>query len=155
MSWNINSNNFSSFQKIPQNDICSGNKPYNYNAKVEMKENEYLQPYELYQGSHQQQPCFQSSLKGSLEKTNLSALFFSSQNVDYIQNRIITEVYNRSNGKFQIGRQSDLQLQIVMRSVYLSEGKNLLCRLEQQVESLNKIVISNSVILLCPMYNNI
>ena len=147
MSWNMGSTNFSGFTNNNANPQACNNT--SYNAKVHLG-NTISPPYELYQGSSGQQQCFQNSLNGTLEKTPLSTIFFSSNNIDYIQNRIIVEVHNRSNGQYQIGRQSDLQLQIIMRSIYLSDSRNLLCNFENQVTSLNEKVIKEAVDKIIP-----
>ena len=150
MSWNLHTTNFENFQSIPRNEACSGNESHRYNAKIEVNDNEYMPSYELYQGSHNKQQCFQNSLKGSLQNTSISDVFFSVQNIDYIQQQIINEVYSRSNGQYKIGRQNDLQLQIIMRSVYLSEGKNLLCNIEEQVGKLNQSVVKEAIRIIIP-----
>lgn len=56
----------------------------------------------------------------NLEHTPISSLFFSKMNIDYIQQGISNRVFNESNGSFNIGRQSDIELKIVMRSIYLT-----------------------------------
>ena len=150
MSWNLHTTNFESFQSIPNKDICSGAEPYKYNAKIVLNDNEHMPSYELYEGAHNKQVCFQNSLKGSLQNTDLSSLFFSNQNIDYIQQQIINEVYNRSNRQHKIGRQNDLQLQIIMRSVYLSESKNMLCNVQEQIAKLNNSVIAEAVRIIIP-----
>ena len=73
--------------------------------------------------------------------TCLSENFFSRENVDLIHQGIINYVYNKSNGSYQIGRQSEQELSIVMRSYYLSDGKNLTYDLKGQLRDLNTKVI--------------
>ena len=46
---------------------------------------------------------------------------------------------------YRIGRQSDLQLQIIMRSIYLQFSKNLDCDYAQQIKQLNQKVSDYSV----------
>lgn len=60
----------------------------------------------------------------SLEHTPVSALFFSTLNIDALQKGITNSIYNRSGGKFNIGRQSDIELKIIMRSFYFESLKN-------------------------------
>ena len=64
-----------------------------------------------------------SSLSTIQEKTPLSRAFFSNVNVDTIQKQIRYEVWQKSNEKYVIGEQDPTQLQIIMRSFYLQEGK--------------------------------
>ena len=49
----------------------------------------------------------------------LSDTFFSSQNIQLLQNSIRAGVYNMSNGKFTIGPQDCDTLKIIMRSIFL------------------------------------
>tara|TARA_Y100000996_G_C22556763_1_gene655746 strand:- start:2376 stop:2807 length:432 start_codon:yes stop_codon:yes gene_type:complete len=82
-----------------------------------------------------------SSLSTIQENTPLSRAFFSNVNVDTIQKQIRYEVWQKSNEKYVIGEQDPTQLQIIMRSLYLQEGKNLLDDLLGQIRELNKSVI--------------
>jgi hypothetical protein len=56
----------------------------------------------------------------NLEHTPISSLFFSKLNINSLQHGISNKVFNESNGEYNIGRQSDIELKIVMRSIYLS-----------------------------------
>jgi len=73
--------------------------------------------------------------------TSVSETFFSKDNINLIQEGIINTVYNRSNGSYEIGKQSDQELNIIMRSIYLQEGKNLNYDIKTQVRQLNTQVI--------------
>lgn len=48
-------------------------------------------------------------------------LFFDAANVDALQEAIRYRVFVESGGRFTIGRQSDLELGIIMRSIYLQD----------------------------------
>jgi len=56
--------------------------------------------------------------------TPVSALFFSQQNIEALQQGICNRVYNESRGNFNIGRQSEIELKIIMRSIYFDSLKN-------------------------------
>jgi len=58
------------------------------------------------------------------QETPLNQVFFSDANLDKLQNDIQDQVLLMSNGKYRIGRQSDINLKIIMRSYYLMYGKN-------------------------------
>jgi hypothetical protein len=47
------------------------------------------------------------AIKTIVQKNPVSDVFFSKANIDYLQQRIQQIVYERSNGEYQIGRQSD------------------------------------------------
>ena len=56
---------------------------------------------------------------------------------------MIRKVFEKSGHK--IARQSDLQLQIIMRSIYLQYSKNLNCDIKTQIKELNKKVLDYSL----------
>ena len=81
------------------------------------------------------------ALQGIQQKTPLNQLFFSKRNMDNIQAKIRYAVYIRSKGNYIIGNQSDVELEVIMRSYYLQHAKNLPCRLREQVDELNALII--------------
>lgn len=86
---------------------------------------------------------YQNSLK-SIQTTNLlSRTFFSNRNVEILHQKIVSEVSKQAN--YRIARQSDTQLQIIMRSIYLQYSNNLECNIQDQVNSLNKKVLDYCV----------
>lgn len=149
---NTHYNNFETFQDTNQN--INQEPPFgfqnNYNSKIYIDPSDNPPSYDLYLGSNQPQNCFQNSLAGIQELTPVSIKFFSKENVDVIQNKLIERVFTESNGIFKIGRQSDLQLQIIMRSSYLSYGKNSPGDLSSQVNELNQIVVDESIKKILP-----
>ena len=60
-----------------------------------------------------------------------------------IQNAIINEVVQKTG--YKIGRQSELQLQIIMRSLFLQFARNDPCNIKQQIIELDRKVIDYSV----------
>lgn len=73
--------------------------------------------------------------------TDLSAIFLSDDNVNLLQIGIRNKILNLSNGKYNIGKQSDIDLKIIMRSIYFQYGKNPSNDLRAQVLDLNTRVI--------------
>ena len=122
----------------------------NFNAKIYLNENDNPPNYDLYVNSNNQQQNFKNSLVGIQEKSELSTTYFSKSNVDVIQNNIQSKIYEESGGQYRIGRQSDLQLQIIMRSIYLSYSKNMNTDINQQVQELNNLVIGEAVSNILP-----
>lgn len=78
-----------------------------------------------------------------LEKTPIMLMFFSMKNVDYLQNMIKKMIYNETG--FTIGRQSDEELLIIMRSYYFSDAENLPYDYNKQVAKLNYLVLKYAV----------
>lgn len=84
---------------------------------------------------------FQSeALYGIQETTKLNQLFFSKQNMKIIQDKIRYEVYLKTEKKHIIDNQSDVELEIVMRSTYLQHSPNLPDKTQEQIKYLNQLV---------------
>jgi len=71
----------------------------------------------------------------------LSEMYFSKENINIVQQGIINSVYNKSEGKYSIGKQSEQELAIIMRSIYLQYSKNLNFNIQEQILDLNTRVI--------------
>ena len=81
-------------------------------------------------------------LVGHLHKeTPLNAVFFSQANMDRIQQAIHDQVYSMSGGQYDIGRQSEDDLRIIMRSYYLMFGRNDPNNVAGELAELNHRVI--------------
>ena len=110
--------------------------------------NLFTEKYKDYK-MYQENPCTNTTgndiVKPILEKNPVSQTFFSKQNLDHLQYLLIKLVKEKSNGKFCIGRQSDNELFIIMRSLYLQYGKNLPYDIPGQIAELNKQVLLDAV----------
>ena len=80
------------------------------------------------------------ALYGIQETSQLNHLFFSKKNLEIIQNMIRYNVYVKSDNKHIIGKQSDIELEIIMRSIYLQHSPNLPNKITEQIAYLNKLV---------------
>lgn len=80
------------------------------------------------------------------EETLLSALFFSSKNLDVLQNRLRYRVYRESGGLIKIGRQPDTAMLSIMRDLYESSDRFAPeSRVIQEIERLNEAVMAIAV----------
>jgi hypothetical protein len=78
-------------------------------------------------------------LVGHLHKeTPLNAVYFSTANIDRLQQAIHEQVLAMSGGKFDIGRQSDDDLRLIMRSYYLMFSRNDPNNIAGELEELNR-----------------
>ncbi len=87
----------------------------------------------------------QTALHGIQLDTCLARLFFSALNIDALQQGIRYMVWKKSCKKHVIGRQSEDELKIVMRSIYLQHSVNKDQEVVKQVRDLNTIVIATCV----------
>ena len=77
-----------------------------------------------------------------LEASPVSDLYFSRQNSDALQEGIRWRVNVESNGKYVIARQSETDLKIIMRSIFLQESKDSMSSALDQVRELNAKVLA-------------
>ena len=82
-------------------------------------------------------------IRGNWEPNALNQTFFSPENVQIVQNLIRKRVFDDS--KQIIDPQSTDELLIVMRSMYLTYGRNEENNIKGQIEELNKRVADWSV----------
>ena len=80
------------------------------------------------------------ALYGIQEQTQLNQLYFSKANMEIIQNKIRYEVYLKTDKKHIIGNQSPVELEIIMRSIYLQHSPNLPTQIKEQIKYLNELV---------------
>lgn len=92
-------------------------------------------------------------LSANIQHTPVSSLFFSKKNVDALQLGICNMVFNKSDGKYNIGPQSETDLKVIMRSIYLTSlrGASTISgeyednSIVDKVRNLNKEVLDWSV----------
>jgi hypothetical protein len=113
------------------------------NGRVINIDNEQRPSYPLFHQSKDADQKFfkRNALNGIQETSDLSSAYFSKANVDRTQNLIRYTVYVKSKGKYVVDNQSEIDLKIVMRSIYLQHSPNLKTNIAQQIEFLNDIVV--------------
>jgi Family of unknown function (DUF5761) len=88
---------------------------------------------------------FNEATVGQVQTNELSKMYFSEDNIDALQHGIRYRVYVETNGQYVIGRQSDQELKIIMRSVYFQYAKNQKGDVLGQVRELNAKVLEWTV----------
>lgn len=83
----------------------------------------------------------EAAITGIHEKTILNQLFFSPDNFKNVQNMIRYKIYEISDKKYIIGKQDPMELQIIMRSLYLQYSRNNYTNVKEQIKRLNEIVV--------------
>jgi hypothetical protein len=71
----------------------------------------------------------------------LSRTFFSVENQQILQNGIRAGVYKKSNGTYTVAQQSDTQLKMIMRAIFLEHSKNQPNNITGQIKELNDLVM--------------
>ena len=67
---------------------------------------------------------YAEAIQGKFTQNCLTRLYFSIDNINILQNGIRYKIFKLTNGKHIIGKQSEQDLKIVMRSIYLQYGKS-------------------------------
>ena len=80
----------------------------------------------------------------------LNTAFFSKRNRDNVHNAIRRHVYEISQEKYLIARQSDEALAIIMRYTYKEYSLNSMNNVKEQIKNLNERVIKESVSKILP-----
>lgn len=115
---------------------------YQNNGRINMVDRQIYPEYPLFFQKNEGLSEFKNdAIKTILQKNPLSDIFFSKANIDYLQSQIVQRVYELSGGRHKIGRQSDTELQIVMRSIYLQFSLNRSNDIKEQVRDLDGMVI--------------
>lgn len=82
---------------------------------------------------------------GNQQKSKLSDLYYSQANIDYLQDEIVRQVFEKSDGKYRIAKQNEDELIIVMKSIFLQNARNSDIDLQYQIDGLNKLVLDYCV----------
>lgn len=100
-------------------------------------------PYQMFTQNNNCNDNFKNNaLQHIQQKSPLSMTYFSEANMDRVQNMIRYQVWLGSNKRHIISKQSPIELEIIMRSIYLQHARNLPCKIGEQVHELNQMVVS-------------
>ena len=84
--------------------------------------------------------AYTEALTGNFQDTFLSQAFFSAQNIQIIQNGIRAKIYKKTNRVIAV--QNEDIVKIIMRSVFLQFSANLNNHFTEQIQELNKKVMT-------------
>lgn len=84
-------------------------------------------------------------LKSIHSKNELSMVFFGRKNINALQEAIRYQVFKGSCGKHIIDKQSETDLIVIMRSMYLEYGQYRPFGIKEQVQALNQRVLEYCV----------
>ena len=76
--------------------------------------------------------------------TPLNTLFFSQSNIDNLQQKIHDAVLEMSKGEYNLSRQSEADLMLIMRSYYLQYAETNPDEVARELDQLNQRVIAYS-----------
>lgn len=117
---------------------------YYLNGRVNAMPN-FENTYKIAKPAQQVTETPQNIMSRNYECSKVSDVYFSTDNIDLLQYGIRNRILNESNGRYNVGRQSDDELKIIMRSIYFQYAKNNESDVAGQVRYLNSKVLEWSV----------
>jgi hypothetical protein len=84
---------------------------------------------------------YREALTGVWETNLLGQVFFSTGNIQILQNGLRAGVYKMSDNKFVVSEQNIDNLKVIMRSIYLQYAQHNVADITAQVSKLNKLVL--------------
>ena len=121
------------------------NPPQSSNGRVSVTEHDNFQLFDLYKEAKPYKFASEDAIKSIHSQNEISDIFFSRQNIDALQDAIRYLVYKKSCNKHVIGKQSETDLLIIMRSVYLQYAQHIPYKITEQIQVLNKHVLEYCV----------
>jgi hypothetical protein len=115
------------------------------NGRVNIMETNIDNRFKMYDKIHvNDKSNYNEALTGEVEKTLLSNLYFSKQNIAIIQNAIRKGVYDKSSGVYVIDEQDEDSVKIIMRTVFFKHAKHS-SDVTNEIETLNKFICDYAV----------
>ena len=115
------------------------------NGRVKLVNNERIELYPMTELHGKQSNFNEEAIKGIHTNNPLSELFFSRMNIDALHEAIRYQIYVKSCKKHVIGRQSETELKIIMRAIYLDNARHKQYDILSEVKRLNQLVLDFSV----------
>lgn len=116
------------------------------NGRVDVLNNENYKSYSLFEEKKTDPESFNKEAIRNIHINNpISTIFFSQQNIDALQEAIRYQVYLATDKKHVIDKQSETELFIIMRAMYLQYAKHRPYGILDQIKELNKKVIDYCV----------
>jgi hypothetical protein len=115
------------------------------NGRVNLMEQNMFNRFKMYDKINvNDKSSYKEALIGEVEKSLLSNLFFSKENIAIIQNAIRKGVYDKSKGVYLIDEQDEDSVKIIMREIYFKHSKHQE-NVTKEIEELNKYVCQYAV----------
>lgn len=112
------------------------------NGRIELLNNANYNSYNMFENEKKDPDAFNKEAIRNIHLNNpLSSLFFSELNVNALQEAIRYQVYIKSDKKHIIDKQSETELYIIMRGIYLQYGRHKVQSTIEEVRYLNQHVI--------------
>lgn len=118
---------------------------FNNNSKVDQEQLRNLTSYRFFANNESNFDLNTQSIKNIHTENPISELFFSKHNIHVLQNGIRYSVFKKTSNLTVIDFQSEFELLIIMRSIYLQYCKHKQYDIVGQVKELNTKVLDYAV----------
>lgn len=88
---------------------------------------------------------YDEALNGQQEKSVVSIVFFSKENITHLMKEIQYRVYKKSNGRFHIAYPDEDNLKMIMRGIYFQTAHRLMGDDKEKIRQLDELVIDDAV----------
>ena len=123
------------------------------NGRISNLEGNNLISYDFFNETRSDPNAFRTqAIKNIHSESRVSNLFFSKENMDILQDGIRFVIFKKT--KEVISKQSEPELQVIMRSIYLQYAKNLNTNIIEQVKDLNSKVLDYTVSYIANQIHN-
>lgn len=86
------------------------------------------------------------AISHTTNRTPLSDIFFSQQNMDIVQLGMRNMILNKTNGVYNIGKQNETELKIIMRAMFIQHAKYRTdIPVNIQIQEINREVLNFAV----------
>ena len=86
------------------------------------------------------------AISHTTNRTPLSDIFFSQQNMDIVQLGMRNMILNKTNGAYNIGKQNETELKIIMRAMFIQHAKYRTdIPVNIQIQEINRQVLNFAV----------
>lgn len=111
------------------------------NGRVQTIKNERIELYPMTAPPNKNTDFNEEAIKGIHVNNPLSSIYFSRTNIDALQEAIRYQVYVKSCKKHVIAKQSETELKIIMRAIYLNNARHSQYDVLPEIRRLNQLVL--------------
>lgn len=130
------------FAPLESSGLYNNSANQGTNGRIDLLSPAPLLDIPAYQRTNVDNRTFSSEATvGQVQKTPLSDLYFCADNINILQDAIRYRVWVETDQKYVIGRQSDTELKIVMRSIFYQHAMHKASDVVGQVRELNTKVL--------------
>lgn len=126
----------------------------NRNGRINTLNNTNYNIYDLFKQDNREQLNFnEEAIKGTHSTNKISQIIFSNNNINALQDAIRYQVWLKTEKKYVIDRQSDTELKIIIKAVYLENARFDEPDTLKEIKRLNMIIIDYCLSKILPEIN--